>query len=221
MNANFDIGLLWIHAPLFLSLSSKLSWCKQLSSLFPFQLLAEGLPFTSDSPPHRQTQELTSLSPCFEVSCFDTAKNEKEKAEGGSPSCCNTWSQSACMNKNYAPLSFELRVNRTISLQPELNKHPARLSGRWGTAVQCLIYKLLLASAALPVHCRCGMYQPAHIHSTLGLSLSGREALWYSTWLWICSTAVPYNSIRLIESLSISTWKGPVRIQLLDDHRTA
>lgn len=53
---------------------------------FSFQLLAEGPPFISDSPPHRQTQkELTSLSPRFEVSCFDTAKNEKEKAEGGKP----------------------------------------------------------------------------------------------------------------------------------------
>ena len=43
--------------------------------LFSFWLLAKGPPFTSDSPPRRQAQkELTSLSPCFEVSCFDTAK---------------------------------------------------------------------------------------------------------------------------------------------------
>lgn len=43
--------------------------------LFSFQLLAKRPPFTSDSPPRRRAQkELTSLSPCFEVSCFDTAK---------------------------------------------------------------------------------------------------------------------------------------------------
>lgn len=113
--------------------------------VFPFslQLLAKGPPFTSDSPPRRQTQkELTSLPPCFEVSCFDTAKTlhtetqRKRRGGGGSPSGCNTWSRSACVNKNDAPLSVELKTIRTTSLQPELNEHTARLSGERGTAHQ-------------------------------------------------------------------------------------
>lgn len=115
--------------------------------LFSFRLLAKGPPFTSDSPPHRQAQkELTSLSPCFEVSCFDTAKTLHRAVQrkmgggggglGGSPSGCNTWSRSAHMNKNYTPLSLKLKTIRTTSLQSELNKHIARLSGDQGTANQ-------------------------------------------------------------------------------------
>lgn len=56
-------------------------------SVFSFCLFTKGPPFTSDSPPCRQTQEeLTSLSPCFEVSCFDIAETlhtaMQRKSEG-------------------------------------------------------------------------------------------------------------------------------------------
>lgn len=40
------------------------------------------------------------------------------------------------MNKNYTPLSLKLKTIRTTSLQSELNKHIARLSGDQGTANQ-------------------------------------------------------------------------------------
>lgn len=110
-----------------------------LSFFFSVAWRLKGPPFASDSPARRQAQkELTSLSPCFEVSCFVTAKSlhiaMQRKRRGGSPSCCNTWSWSACVNKNYTPLLLELKTNRTTSLQPELNNHTAVLSGDWGTA---------------------------------------------------------------------------------------
>jgi len=70
---------------------------------------------------------------CKESSCSDA----KEKAgQGGSPSSCNTWSCSACVNKYYTLLSVELKTIRTTSLQPELNKHSARLREGQGTAHQ-------------------------------------------------------------------------------------
>lgn len=112
------------------------------AAAFPFSVrfLAKGPPFTSDSPPHRQAQkELTSLSPSFEVSCSDTANTlhtmmQRKRLRVESLSDCDTWSQSACMNKNYTRFSFELKTITITSLQPELNKHTAKLSGEWGSA---------------------------------------------------------------------------------------
>lgn len=79
---------------------------------------------------HHLTVRPRSYLPCHPASRFSALilqRMKKKRQRGGSPSCCNTWSQPACMNKNYTPISLELKVIRTISLLPELSKHPARV----------------------------------------------------------------------------------------------
>lgn len=180
------------------------------AATFPFsvQFLAKGPPFTSDSPPRRQAQkELTSLSPSFEVSCFDTANTlhtamQSKKLMGESLSGCDTWSQSPCMNKNYTHLSPKLKTIRITSLQPELNKHTAKLSGEWGSAhrvvseVQAPSAATSLSSSVCTAAVEGCTDQPM-LTMLWDEPLKGRQAVSVprSTWAWFSVTAIPYYNI--------------------------
>lgn len=122
VNANFDIsGLLWIHAPLFLNLSSNSASGNSCPLFFLFSyLLRDYLSHLT----HHLTGRPRSWLPCHPALRFPALilrRTKKKRPGGESLSCCNTWSLSACMNKNCTPLSFELKLIRM------LDKHPARL----------------------------------------------------------------------------------------------